>query len=69
MAAYADLIVDELASLVHLARLSKTKIHKGMILDPESFDIIPWEDQIFIRMEISLNYLHAIIRSKGCVGC
>ena len=65
MAAHPDLTVEELASLVRLTRLSEEKIQKGEILDPESYEIIPWEDQIFTRMDTSLNYLQTIIRSKG----
>jgi sugar phosphate isomerase/epimerase len=65
IAAHPDLNAEELASLVHLAQLSGEKIHKGKILDPQSYEIIPWEDQMFTRMEISLSYLQEIIRSKG----
>jgi len=65
IATHPDLTVVELASLVHLARLSEDKIHKGIILDTESYEIIPWEDQMFTRMDISLNYLQGIIRSKN----
>lgn len=58
---YPDLNLAEMGELVRLARECEEKLNAGEIEDVESYEQIPFENQMLERLGISLNYLKSTL--------
>lgn len=63
LASHPDLTTAEMAQVVRLAHTSEERIANGTLLDPATYDAIPWEDQKIERLKKSQPHLRSVLRA------
>jgi len=68
MAEQKDLTRDELARTVRIAWATQQKINAGELPDSQTYESVPYADEMQERLDFGRDYLNALLEKLGLIG-